>query len=72
MMLVNAATEIIETHSPDESHSHWANERFCKGCTSFVEFPHSGVSLRVFPWSDFPKHQAELIVKYVRDSLGCR
>jgi hypothetical protein len=72
LMLVKAAAEIIELHSPDEAHSHWANERFCKGCTSFDEFPHQGLSLRVFPWSDFPKHQAELIVEYFRNSLGTR
>ncbi|ABE67666.1 hypothetical protein Wildcat_61 [Mycobacterium phage Wildcat] len=47
-------TEIIEAHQPDEHAGHLANERWCKGC------PRN--SFRVWPWSEFPAHQAEMIM----------
>ena len=52
--LVEAVREAIEEHQPDMDAPCWANERWCKGCNR--------VSFRVWPWNDFPKHQAEAAV----------
>lgn len=72
LLLTTAITQIIQMHQPDEEHDCWANERFCKGCTDFSEFPYSGQSFMVWPWSEFPKHQAQLISQYIRDRNGTR
>lgn len=67
-MKASEMAEIIAKHQPDEIHSHHANERFCTGCCTFDSVgANLGKGFRVFPWSEFPLHQAEMIKKAQRE-----
>ena len=76
VMLDSAIEQIIRNHQPyDKDSPHWSNEAFCRGCTSIGKdglAEHPSASYRVWPRSEFPSHQAELVTEYVRNRLGCR
>lgn len=77
MMLANAVEEVLRQHVPSEERACWPNEKFCEGClTKFGykgdDFPPAVYAFRVWPRSEFPAHQAELIAEVVRERLGTR
>lgn len=58
MTLITLIRDLLTLHVPDENRPCWANERWCKGCET---------SWRTWPWSEYPKHQADLIMKIIRN-----
>lgn len=66
-MKVAEIAEIIAKHQPAENMSCWANERWCWGCVNNDEIPTRGQSFQIYPQSEFPQHQAEMIKKAQRE-----